>query len=80
MNAGVNWISTYVDITMDDLKAALIAATPGVAISIKSKSNGFANYNGTRWIGGLKNLVPGQGYMYKSTATENKIFIYPTMK
>ena len=35
LSAGVNWFSTYVDITLDDLQNALATATPSKAITIK---------------------------------------------
>ena len=160
--AGWNWFSTYVEITMNDLKAALLEALPGTSITIKSKNNGFTTYNGTSWKGslstidltqmyqiqtanaceitltglpidptehpvtiyngsnwiafplsqsmtptnafagfaisgdiirsknngfatytnswkgGLTNLIPGQGYIYNSVATDSKTLIYPT--
>ena len=162
LSAGWNWFSTYVEITLDDLKAALVEALPGTNITIKSKNNGqtiyngttwsgplttldvtqmyrisvsaaceitlegtllnpvdhsvtisngvnwigfpygesmsvsnafngfavsgdvikskdngIATFNGTQWRGTLNTLVPGQGYIYKSAATEDRIFIFP---
>ena len=50
--AGTNWFSTYLEITLDDLKAALVAALPGTNIVIKSKTQN-AKYNGTSWRGNL---------------------------
>ncbi len=45
---------------------------------VKSK-DGSASYNGTTWrSNSLTELHPGQGYIYKSAATEDRIFIYPT--
>ena len=45
------------------------------------KGNGLGqgtwNSNAHRWIGQLQNLVPGQGYIYNSKATESKPFYYP---
>ena len=37
LSAGPNWFSTYLDITLEDLQAALAAATPSKAITIKSQ-------------------------------------------
>ena len=62
LTQGVNWISTYLVITMDDLKAALVEAVPGTNISIKSKNNGFTNYNGTKWKGALNTIDLTQMY------------------
>ena len=54
LTAGWNWWSTYVDITLDDLKAALVAALPGTSIKIKGKENNTAyNPNTHRWQGSL---------------------------
>ncbi len=159
--AGTNWISTYVDITLDDMKAALVEALPGTSITIKGKNasttyngttwrgqlnsmdvmqmykvavssaceitlegmtlvpgeypvtilgnaanwiafplsesitvseafagfpvngdqvkgkSGSTTFNGTNWRGNLTTLVPGQGYIYQSKATENKTFTFP---
>ena len=52
LSAGANWFSTYLEITLDDLKAALVAALPGTNIVIKSKTQNV-KYNGTSWRGNL---------------------------
>jgi hypothetical protein len=39
-----------------------------------------ANFNGSRWIGQLRNLEPGKGYIYKSASTETRVFNYPTSR
>ena len=52
LSAGANWFSTNLEITLDDLKAALVAALPGTNIVIKSKTQN-AKYNGTTWRGDL---------------------------
>lgn len=63
--AGTNWFSSYVDITLDDLKAALVEAVPsGTTIIIKSKNQNVRYING-RWIGQLNSLNPAM--MYKIT-------------
>ena len=36
-----------------------------------------ANFNGSRWIGQLRNLEPGKGYIYKSAASESRTFTFP---
>ena len=62
--AGSNWFSTCIDITLDDLKAALEEALPGTGnITIKSKENGITTYNGTHWRGTLNSLDITQMYM-----------------
>ena len=66
LEEGWNWWSTNVNITLDDLKAALVNALPGTIIQIKSK-NYSTNYTGTTWRGPLKTLDVTQMYMIKIT-------------
>ena len=65
---GYNWFSTFVEISLDDLKAALVAALPGTTISINSQSDGSTTYNGARWRGSLNSLDLSQMYMINVTA------------
>ena len=52
--AGINWFSSNVEITLDDLEAALVEALPETAIKIKGKDNNTAyNPNTHRWNGTL---------------------------
>ena len=54
LSEGWNWVSFNVDITLDDLKAALVEAMPGSDISIKSQTqNTSYNPNNIRWVGSL---------------------------
>jgi uncharacterized repeat protein (TIGR02543 family) len=46
---------------------------------IKSQ-NGNANYNGTNWRGTLTTLEPSKGYIYKSSASQTKMFSFPQGK
>ena len=66
--AGWNWWSTYVDITLADLKAALVAALPGTTITISSQNSGSTTYNGSTWRGQLSTLDVTQMYKIKTTA------------
>jgi hypothetical protein len=71
LSAGWNWFSANVEITLDDLKAALVEALPGTNIKIKSQSNGSISYNGNTWRGALNSLDVSQMYMIKvSTGCE----------
>lgn len=66
--AGTNWFSTYLDITLDDLKAALREALPGAAnrsIVIKSQNDGQCQNIAATWGGSLRALDVKQ--MYKIT-------------
>jgi hypothetical protein len=53
LSAGPNWFSTYVDITLDDLKAALVSVVPSNStITIKSATQNIV-YSRGRWNGTL---------------------------
>ena len=66
LSAGWNWVSFYVEITLNDLKAAILAAVPASDRPIiKSKSNGQTNWLGTMWTPQLKALDLSQMYMIK---------------
>ena len=68
LSAGTNWFSTYLDITLDDLKAALREALPSAAnrtIKIKSQGSGECTNVGAIWVGQLSSLDVAQ--MYKIT-------------
>jgi len=70
LNSGWNWFSSSLEISLDDLKAALIAALPNTnSITIKSKNNGFTVWNGNKWTGSLNTMDLAQMYMIQiSTA------------
>ena len=54
LSQGTNWFSTYLDITLADLKAALVAAAPTANISIKSQTQTTTyNPNNHRWTGNV---------------------------
>ena len=80
LSAGVNWFSTYVEITFDELKAALVEASPNASatntIIIKSQRSGQTTYTGTRWRGALSELVPGQGYIYQSASSTPRVLSF----
>ncbi len=62
--SGFNWISANVEITLDDLKAALVTAFPdATSIKINSQLNGTTTYNGSTWRGQLRVLDLSQMYM-----------------
>ncbi len=65
--AGWNWVSFYVEITLDDLKTALFEALPEPNITINSQS-GSTTYNGSRWRGQLHSLDLTQMYQIKVVA------------
>ena len=64
LSQGWNWFSTYVDITLEDIKAALVAAVPGTSITMKSRTQNTAyNPRTNRWMGTLNTLDVTQMYM-----------------
>ena len=65
LSAGWNWVSFNVEITMNDLKAAIVAANPGVSPVIKSKASGQTSFNGAIWVGALKTIDLSQMYEIK---------------
>lgn len=74
---GNNWIGFPLNESM-----SLGEAFAGFAINgdmVKSR-NGNSIYDGTTWRGTLNILVPNQGYIYKSNATETRSFTYPSAK
>ena len=68
LSQGYNWFSANVEITLEDLQAALVAALPGTTISINSQGDGSTTYNGVRWRGTLTSLDLSQMYMISVTA------------
>ena len=72
---GMNWIGYPLGGNMTITNA--FAGFPVSGDVVKSASNGQAAWNGRMWVGGLLNLVPGNGYIYKSNATESRTFTFP---
>jgi hypothetical protein len=69
LSAGWNWWSTNLDITLDQLKAALVAALPGTSsIIIKSQTQSIS-YNGSSWRGSLNAIDIAQMYMIQVSAS-----------
>jgi hypothetical protein len=62
-----NWIGFYGSESMS-VNEALSNYTPTQGDKIMY-NNRYATYNGSSWVGNLTQLVPGNGYIYKSNAT-----------
>lgn len=77
LTRGWNWIGFPLEQSLS-VSEALSDLNPEPGDEIKSKQNGFCQFSGTSWIGNLETLEPGQGYMYKSNATETKTFTFPS--
>ena len=63
---GVNWFSTYLEITLEDLEAALETAGSGIGTIIKGKTQSITLRN-NGWKGTLRSLDVAQ--MYRITTT-----------
>ena len=72
---GNNWIAFPLGTSMSVNNA--FAGFPAIGDKISSQGNGYTQYNGSVWRGGLQTLEPGKGYIYNSTATGNKTFVFP---
>ena len=75
---GTNWIGFPFSDGMTITDA--FAGFPVKKGIVKSQNEGQAKWNNTIWIGTLKNLVPGKGYIYNSSATQDRTFTFPTSK
>ena len=75
LTPGWNWIG-YTPLTTMTLGQALAAANPQVGDCVKSQ-HGIAFYSLNGWEGSLEVMESGHGYMYNSTASEEKSFVYP---
>jgi hypothetical protein len=65
LSTGVNWFSTYVDISLSALQGALVTALPGATLIRITAQNGSATtYNGTRWRGSLNSAAWDVSRMY----------------
>lgn len=61
LNSGWNWWSTNLDITLDELKTALVDVLGSTNITIKSQSSN-TTYNGSIWRGNLTSLDVAKMY------------------
>lgn len=71
---GYNWIEFSLPEEIS-ITAAFAELEPVEGDAVQSKSAG-AVYRSGRWRGQLKNIEPGQGYIYKSQSLEDKVFKY----
>ncbi len=67
--SGWNWFSTYLEITLEDLKNVLVDALGNTAIQIKSKDKS-TTYNGSQWRGTLNTMDVIRMYKIKTAACE----------
>ena len=76
INPGNNWIAFPLNTSMSVDEA--FAGFPAPGDKISSQGDGYTQYNGRVWRGGLQNLDPGKGYIYNSTATGTKTLVFPS--
>ena len=77
INSGTNWIAYPL---LQSMSVQNIFS--GFAVNndmVKGPVNS-ATYKNGRWSGQLKSLEPGKGYLYKSAATESRVFTFPVNK
>jgi hypothetical protein len=72
-----NWIA-FTPMTTIPIDQALAAANPQFGDQLKSQT-GFAYYGPYGWEGNLEALESGKGYLYFSTDSTVKSFVYPSV-
>lgn len=76
LNPSWNWIG-YVPQGSMSLSNSLADLEATENDIIKGQKQ-FAVYTGNEWVGSLITLVPGRGYLYKSMASQDASFYYPS--
>ena len=71
---GNNWIGFFGS-EPRSVNEALSNYTPTQGDKIMY-NNRYATFNGTSWVGNLTQLVPGNGYIYKSNATSSQTLVF----
>ena len=77
LHNGWNWIA-YTPMTTMPIDLALAGANPQYGDQVKSQT-AFAYYGPYGWEGNLDALESGKGYLYFSTDTAEKQFVYPNI-
>lgn len=72
LNPGWNWLGYPVAQTMSVDEA--LATTDGETYDVIVGQNGFAQYDGEKWVGTLETMSPGMGYMYRSQSAKNVVY------
>ncbi len=76
---GVNWIG-FIGTESMSLSDAFVNLTPTNMDYIQTKDGVATYYQGIGWRGSVSTLNPGEGFIYKSKASTNKTFTYPSAK
>ena len=72
---GANWIAYPLSAPMGIADVFDGFAVNGDGISSQTE---YSKYTRGNWVGGVNQLEPGKGYIYKSTASGDKEFVFPT--
>ena len=70
---GINWFGC---IGTESQSLTALGISPATGDKVVSQDGGFAIYNGTAWKGTLTSLQPGKGYVYYSTASQQKTLVF----
>ncbi len=76
---GVNWVG-FIGTESMSLSDAFVNLTPTNMDYIQTKDGVATYYQGIGWRGSVSALNPGEGFIYKSKATTDKTFTYPSAK
>ena len=80
LTPGLNWVG-FIGTDEMDLNTAFGNLTPTNLDYIQTKTGGATYYEVLgAWRGSVNTLHPGEGFIYKSKASENKTFVYPSSK
>ncbi len=69
LDRGWNWVG-YIPSVKQDLDDAL-STLPAERNEVLKTQDGFAMYDGNRWLGSLNILTPGSGYLYHANSTKS---------
>lgn len=69
---GWNWVGYPVSQTMT-VNEAFAASSPE-SLDVVVGQNGFAQFDGEKWIGTLETMSPGLGYLYHSQSAKNIVY------
>lgn len=72
LNSGWNWLGYPVSQTMSVNEA--FATTNAETLDVVVGQNGFAQFDGEKWVGTLETLSPGMGYMYQSQSAKDVVY------
>ena len=76
LNTGWNWIGYPSNQSVEINVALANIPTPQEGDIIKTRNSGHAEYAWGMWVGTLKSMIPGEGYMYRNISGEAKTFKY----